>query len=87
MLLEISSILDLRIFVQSAPDFIWLSNFVGRLNRWLILLAVGSAPACLVEYSVFPIAFSTASGNFAGDAVATITLGMLYQEIFVLPDM
>ena len=83
MLLEISSILDLRILVQSAPDFIWLSYLVGRWKRWLILVAVGSASVCLVMHLFVPIDFSTASGNFAGDAVATTTLGLLYEEIFI----
>ena len=80
MLFEISSIFARRILVQSAPDFISLLNFVVSWNRWLTLLAVGSACSSLTEFSFLGIAFSTASGNFAGDAVAIITLGVLNQK-------
>ena len=79
MLFEISSIFARRILVQSAPDFISLLNFGDIWNRCFTLLAVGSACWSLAEFSFMGIAFSTASGNFAGDAVATITLGVLNQ--------
>ena len=80
MLFEISSIFARRILVQSAPDFISLLNFGVSWNRWFTLLAVGSACSSLAQFSILGVAFSTASGNFAGDAVATITLGVLNQK-------
>ena len=80
MLFEISSIFARRILVQSAPDFISLLNFGVSWNRWFTLLAVGSACSSLAQFSFLGIAFSTASGNLAGDAVATITLGVLNKR-------
>ena len=77
MLFDISSILARSMVVQFCPTFILSSYFAGRLNRFKIFSEAQFASLNLDEFCSRFKAFATASGNFAGDAVATITLGIL----------